>query len=174
MWSGSFTEILQENTTVWLSSLGTAYLLWIYIAKARIDLKFNQELPSAAFMFEEFLRSFCAIIILSVFERALCFTDCLQPTTEIPSVTIALLWSLWGALWADFHFYMQHRLLHSVPFLYRHVHSVHHRSYNIEPVSSLSMHPVEHIIYFTSVLIPPLVVSMPFWAVRLLGFMMII
>ena len=38
--------------------------------------------------------------------------------------------------------------------LYRHVHSLHHKSYNTGPWSGLSMHPVEHIIYYSCVLLP--------------------
>ncbi|MBY6122621.1 sterol desaturase family protein [Mameliella alba] len=45
------------------------------------------------------------------------------------------------------HFYCIHRLIH-VPFLYKHVHSVHHNSVNPSPWSSLAMHPVEHLLYF--------------------------
>lgn len=44
------------------------------------------------------------------------------------------------------HFYLIHRLIH-MPFLYRHVHSVHHNSVNPSPYSSLSMHPVELMLY---------------------------
>ena len=50
----------------------------------------------------------------------------------------------------DFHFYCIHRLIH-VPVLYRYIHSVHHNSSNPSPWSSLSMHPVEHILYFSTV-----------------------
>ena len=49
----------------------------------------------------------------------------------------------------EFHFYCIHRLIH-VPVLYRWVHSVHHRSVNASPWSSLSMHPVEHLLYFAT------------------------
>ena len=48
------------------------------------------------------------------------------------------------------HFYAVHRLIH-VPWLYRHVHAVHHRSVNPSPWSSLSMHPVEHLLYFATI-----------------------
>jgi len=44
------------------------------------------------------------------------------------------------------HFYLIHRLIHT-PFLYKHVHSVHHHSVNPSPYSSLSMHPVELVLY---------------------------
>ena len=55
-------------------------------------------------------------------------------------------------IWSAFHFYWVHRLLHA-PFLYRHVHSLHHRNVNIGPWSGLSMHPVEHLLYISSLLI---------------------
>ena len=44
------------------------------------------------------------------------------------------------------HFFLIHRLIHT-PFLYKHVHSVHHNSINPSPFSSLSMHPVELLLY---------------------------
>ncbi|MDE2445038.1 MAG: sterol desaturase family protein, partial [Alphaproteobacteria bacterium] len=44
------------------------------------------------------------------------------------------------------HFYVIHRLIHT-RFLYKHVHSVHHNSVNPSPFSSLSMHPVELVLY---------------------------
>jgi sterol desaturase/sphingolipid hydroxylase (fatty acid hydroxylase superfamily) len=47
----------------------------------------------------------------------------------------------------EFHFFCIHRLIHT-PFLYKWVHSVHHNSVNPSPWSSLSMHPVEHLLYF--------------------------
>ena len=55
-------------------------------------------------------------------------------------------------IWETFYFYLIHRMLHW-PWLYKHVHSLHHRNTNIGPWSGLSMHPVEHVIYLGSVLI---------------------
>ena len=51
----------------------------------------------------------------------------------------------------EFHFFCIHRLIHT-PWLYRHVHSVHHKAVNPSPWSSLAMHPVEHLLYFSSAL----------------------
>ena len=62
--------------------------------------------------------------------------------------------------WASFHFYFIHRLLHWPP-LYKIAHAVHHRNDNIGPWSGLSMHPVEHVIYFSSVLIHAVLASHP-------------
>lgn len=54
-------------------------------------------------------------------------------------------------IWESFYFYWIHRLLHS-NWLYP-VHALHHRNTDIGPWSGLSMHPVEHVLYFGSVLI---------------------
>ena len=66
--------------------------------------------------------------------------------------------------WRDFHFFFVHRLMHpwgvSLPLvgdigqmLYTHVHALHHKSYNPGPFSGLSMHPVEHLLYYTCTLL---------------------
>ena len=49
-------------------------------------------------------------------------------------------------------FYFAHRLLH-VPWLYRVAHKLHHRNVNPGPWSGLSMHPIEHVIYFSTILL---------------------
>lgn len=63
----------------------------------------------------------------------------------------------------EFHFYCIHRLLH-FPVFYRYVHSVHHRAVNPTPLSSLSMHPLEHVLYWSGCLIHLLLPSHPFIA----------
>ena len=60
----------------------------------------------------------------------------------------------------DIHFYLTHRLLHWAP-LYRIAHSVHHRNTNPGPWSGMSMHPIEHIIYFSGILIHWIIPSHP-------------
>ena len=62
--------------------------------------------------------------------------------------------------WDSFHFYFIHRLLHWKP-LYRIAHSVHHRNVSTGPWSGFSMHPLEHLIYLSSVLIHVLFASHP-------------
>jgi sterol desaturase/sphingolipid hydroxylase (fatty acid hydroxylase superfamily) len=54
-------------------------------------------------------------------------------------------------LFREFHFHWVHRMLHWPP-MYKWVHSLHHRNTNPGPWSGLSMHPVEHLFYFTGVL----------------------
>ena len=64
----------------------------------------------------------------------------------------------------EFHFFTTHRMIH-IPVLYKYVHSVHHNSVNPSPWSSLSMHPVEHLIYFSGVLIHFVLPSHPVIAI---------
>ncbi len=63
-------------------------------------------------------------------------------------------------VWISFHFYWIHRLIHWPP-LYRRFHALHHRNTNVGPWSGLSMHPVEHLIFFSSVLIHWIVAAHP-------------
>ena len=63
-------------------------------------------------------------------------------------------------IWSSVHFYWIHRLLHWPP-LYRIAHALHHRNVNIGPWSGISMHPIEHVLYFSSLLIHFVVASHP-------------
>ena len=63
-------------------------------------------------------------------------------------------------MWISFHFYWIHRWLHWPP-LYRLAHALHHRNTNVGPWSGLSMHPLEHILFFSSVLLHWLVAAHP-------------
>lgn len=63
-------------------------------------------------------------------------------------------------IWESMHFYWVHRVLHWRP-LYRLAHAVHHRNVNVGPWSGISMHPIEHVLYLSSVLIHWIVASHP-------------
>jgi sterol desaturase/sphingolipid hydroxylase (fatty acid hydroxylase superfamily) len=69
---------------------------------------------------------------------------------EHPVYFIALLVLL--PLFREIHFYLVHRLIHWRP-LYRTIHKLHHKNANPGPWSGLAMHPVEHVLYFSGVLI---------------------
>ncbi len=58
------------------------------------------------------------------------------------------------------HFYFIHRLIHWKP-LFKSVHYVHHKNPNPGPWSGLSMHPVEHLLYFSVLLIHFVIPSHP-------------
>lgn len=63
-------------------------------------------------------------------------------------------------LWISLHFFLVHFWLHWPP-AYKWFHSLHHRNVIIGPWSGLSMHPVEHLIYFSSILIHCMLAAHP-------------
>jgi sterol desaturase/sphingolipid hydroxylase (fatty acid hydroxylase superfamily) len=66
-------------------------------------------------------------------------------------------------LMREFHFHWIHRMIHWPP-MYKWVHSLHHRNTNPGPWSGLSMHPVEHLFYFSGILIHWVIPSHPIHA----------
>ena len=63
-------------------------------------------------------------------------------------------------IWESFYFYIIHRVIH-IPFLYKHIHYLHHRNINVGPWSGMSMHPLEQIIFLGSVLVHLIVGAHP-------------
>lgn len=70
--------------------------------------------------------------------------------SESPLYLVAMLVVM--MVWGSLHFYLIHRLLHWKP-LYRIAHELHHRNVNVGPWSGISMHPLEHLLYFSSALL---------------------
>ncbi len=68
------------------------------------------------------------------------------PVIDNPWYFIACFYVLF--LWSTTNFYCVHRVLH-LPSVYKHVHELHHRNVDIGPWSGISMHPVEHLFYFS-------------------------
>ncbi len=64
-------------------------------------------------------------------------------------------------LWETTHFFLIHRLIHASK-IYQRVHALHHRNTNVGPWSGLSMHPIEHVVYLSTVLVHFFVPSTPF------------
>lgn len=63
-------------------------------------------------------------------------------------------------IWISFHFYWVHRWLHWSP-LYKFAHALHHRNINVGPWSGFSMHPIEHVLFLSSILIHVLIAAHP-------------
>lgn len=62
--------------------------------------------------------------------------------------------------WREFHFYWIHRAIHWRP-LYNLCHYLHHKNINPGPWSGMAMHPLEHLLYFSVVLIHFVIPSHP-------------
>ena len=170
---GWIVYLLARNSLLVLIIYG-AFELRLYIMRAQANrFKFNgkwpSENPSDVFMFknqnvDNIIRTFATGVPIWTAYEVLglwCYANG---------------WGLWGTfadypvwfvvfafvlpLWHEFHFYCIHRLIH-VPILYKWIHSVHHNSVNPSPWSSLSMHPVEHLLYWSDSLIHLIVPSHP-------------
>ena len=63
-----------------------------------------------------------------------------------------------------FHFYWVHRFSHWKP-IYKSSHYLHHKNINIGPWSGLSMHPIEHLLYFSGVFFHWIIPSHPIHAI---------
>lgn len=70
-----------------------------------------------------------------------------------PVYSVAVLLAI--PFWREFHFYFVHRAIH-IRAIYKYVHALHHRNVNPGPWSGMSMHPVEHVLYFSVLLLPSL------------------
>ena len=124
---------------------GRAPLFFLYTEEARQNAEVRSSRPGTRQSALEFTMYQVVIMWLMANEYV--------PTINLTSNPILFVAGLvLLPIWSAFHFYWMHRLLH-VPFIYKHVHSLHHRNVNIGPWSGLSMHPVEHLLYLSSLLI---------------------
>jgi len=110
------------------------------------------------------------VVIWTAFENVFTY---LWATGRLPYLSDAVAFGSTGGLlrfcvglvlvpaWRDIHFYFAHRLLHFKP-LFTQVHSLHHRNSDIEPFSGLTMHPVEHLYYYSCILPSLLCFASPF------------
>lgn len=96
--------------------------------------------------------------------------ECLYMWAWANDVVPSLTWSenpIWFCalflllpIWSSMHFYWVHRFLHWPP-VYKVAHALHHRNVNIGPWTGISMHPLEHVIYFTNIALHFVVASHP-------------
>jgi len=79
--------------------------------------------------------------------------------------------------WRMSHFHLIHRVMHPwkttrIPdfgkFIYKHIHSIHHKSYNPTAFSGTSMHPIEATLYYTAAFIPACFGLHPLFAVAVI------
>lgn len=157
--------VLARNVALTTVLLGGAHL-WLYMIRGQGDrLKYSGRplaTGSRRFLFRSQVRDnvFRSLVwgmpVYTVFEVLTLwgFANGWLGLFELSSPTLFWGWFVALLLLAPaihaFHFYWGHRLLH-VRWLYKHVHSVHHRNVEVGPWSGLAMHPVEHAIYFSTV-----------------------
>jgi len=115
--------------------------------------------PSGTRMFHNIFYSFLGVLQWTVWEvifvyiyanNKLMFISDDEAFTSFPNIVRMVFWSLAVPVWRDLHFYFAHRFIH-MRVLYKYVHSLHHRNFDPEPFSGLSMHPIEHLYYFSCI-----------------------
>ena len=135
----------------------------------KYNSKFPTEQPSDVFFLrsqniDNALRTFLSgLPIWTAYEVLIlwAWANGIGPWTTLGAHPIWLLcFTLILPLIHELHFYCVHRLIHTRR-LYKWVHSVHHNSVNPSPWSSLSMHPVEHFLYWSGTLIHLILPSHP-------------
>ncbi|GMH86190.1 hypothetical protein TrST_g6878 [Triparma strigata] len=149
-----------QNIMAW-SALYLPTILFIWIFRAQLArFKINPEETPADLKLKELRRTVTSLSILAFWD-----TLVLAPhvtSTPLPEVVspIRFLVYVFLFLWSDLHFYTIHRALHH-PIWYSKIHKVHHESINPNPLSGLSFHPIEGLIYFSALLIVFLVPLSP-------------
>jgi sterol desaturase/sphingolipid hydroxylase (fatty acid hydroxylase superfamily) len=158
----------------------TPWHLWLYVKRAQgTSYKYNSRWLSVGdrrFLFgrqlwDNVFWTLCSAVPIWTAYEAL--TLSLQANRFLPTIR-------WGAhpvyctmlvllipVWLNIHFYAFHRLIHWEP-LYKSVHSLHHKNINVGPWSGLAMHPIEHLVYFSAVIIFWVIPAHPFHTVYLL------
>ncbi len=165
--------VVLRNLAVLLVVAGGLHL-WFYGIDAQGNLQKYDPRPMSArknalfkFGYQTWDNMFYALVsgvpIASAYEIAFRWLYA-NGALEILSFSGSTVWSILLfpllLLWQSLHFYFVHRLLHWKP-LYKAFHSVHHRNVNPGPWSGMAMHPVEHALYFSSLLIFLVVPSHP-------------
>ena len=155
-WAGL---ILLRNLVLAVLVYG-AWHLWLYVwRKQDTEFKYNRKWPdesAARFTFNNqtydnmFWTLASGVPIWTCYEVLMLWAYANGHATMInpvdsPVAFIALFFLV--PFVHEVGFYFAHRFLHWPP-LYRIAHQLHHRNTNPGPWSGLSMHPIEHVIYF--------------------------
>jgi sterol desaturase/sphingolipid hydroxylase (fatty acid hydroxylase superfamily) len=170
---GWIVYLLARNMATVLVFYGALEFRLYVLRRQGTSFKFNGKWPSDnrsnVFMFksqniDNIIRTFATGLPIWTGYEVLglwCYANGWGPWTTFAEHPIWLAaFGLVLPIYHEVHFYCIHRLIH-VPILYKWVHSVHHNSVNPSPWSSLSMHPVEHLLYWSDSLIHLIVPSHP-------------
>jgi Delta7-sterol 5-desaturase len=125
-------------------------LLWKVFRRTLAHRRITPEHPPSAQLRREFLYSMSTVVIFAA-TGFLIYSLAAKGTLTIYEDVDAYGWIYWSAtlialiVLHDLYFYWTHQAMHH-PAIFRHVHSVHHRSRNPSPWAAYSFHPVEAIV----------------------------
>jgi sterol desaturase/sphingolipid hydroxylase (fatty acid hydroxylase superfamily) len=173
---GWVAEIYLRNAVLIILVYGALHLR-LYMQRSQGDrFKFSDRWPSAdnrLFLFRNqnrdnvfwTLASGCTI--WSGYEALTLWAyanDLLPMITFAASPVYFVLLMVAVGLMRSFHFYWAHRITHWKP-LYKSAHYLHHKNINPGPWSGMAMHPIEHLIYLSGVLVHWIIPSHPLHAI---------
>mmetsp|Transcript_36725 Transcript_36725/g.80246 ORF Transcript_36725/g.80246 Transcript_36725/m.80246 type:complete len:217 (+) Transcript_36725:1-651(+) len=150
-------------------------MIWIFATRCPLRTwKFNPSVPPTGLIAKEVGRSMMSVLICCLWDICICEARD-RGLVSVPDVPYPTSWPALLAtgadnilliavvlLWSDAHFYWVHRLLHESKWLYQNIHKVHHESFNPDPWSGLSFHPIEAALYFSSLGLVFLI-PLPLW-----------
>ena len=143
------------NGVMFFFTFSLAFLIFKYVCVFRPDLKYNKKSPADSLIAAEAAQCVTGIAVLSVWQVGVAeyrfASGAPSEPAPVPGVFEVAKWLTFIGLWSDMHFYWTHRLLHTKA-LYTAIHKVHHKSFNCDPFSGLSMHTAEHLVYFSALL----------------------
>jgi len=105
-----------ENSIMYTMTYFMGFAIFLYVRSFRSHLKFTIKSPTDGFIAAEAIQGLAGIVVLSVWQvivAELRFNQGLIDTVTPPSMNELLVSMVAIALWADFHFYVTHRLLHT-------------------------------------------------------------
>ncbi len=156
-----------------MCSIATLLHLWLYTWRGQGDeFRYSRTRPTASkpsflgghqLLDNIFWTLASGVTLWTIYETGLwlAYANDIAPLISFSDSPLwFVLWFPLIGIWYSFHFYWVHRLLHWKP-LYDRFHSVHHRNVSTGPWSGFSMHPVEHSLYLSSVLIHLVIPSHP-------------
>ncbi len=166
-------EIYVRNVVLFTLVAGTLHVA-LYVRRVQQQrYKYNRQWLSTtnrAFLWNNQTRDnifWCLVSGCAVWSAYEALTLWFYANDWIPSVEWGTWWpyicalTVIASLWSVVHFYCIHRVLH-MRWVYDHVHYLHHRNVNTGPWSGLSMHPVEHMMYLSMIVLWWVVPAHPF------------
>lgn len=167
MWPIVFRNVLGT----WLICGCWDYFLYFgfgssWLKQKLAKFKVNPKYPSTAQILHDACASTIASVTAAVIEIICCHFWCIGTfgkfdTSLFDRPLCNVFFAMTITHWRIPHFWAMHRVMHpwridGVPdvgkFLYRHVHSQHHKSYNPTAFSGTNMHPVESTLYYSACL----------------------
>lgn len=177
--SGSWIGLILLRNIVLAVLVYGAWHMWLYVwRKQGTTFKYDRNWPkekSAAFLFNNqtadnmFWTLVSGVPIWTMYEIILLwgYANGVSPMINFSDNTLAFVAVFFLVPFIhEVGFYFAHRLLHWPP-LYRIAHKLHHRNTNPGPWSGLSMHPIEHVIYFSPILLFFIIPSHPIHMINL-------